>query len=59
MGLFANMPLALAPGMGINAYFAFSVVGFRGSGKVNYSTALMAVFIEGWVFLILVGNYVF
>lgn len=27
MGLFANMPIALAPGMGLNAYFAFTVVG--------------------------------
>jgi hypothetical protein len=33
MGLFANMPIALAPGMGLNAYFAYTVVGFHGSGK--------------------------
>lgn len=32
MGLFANLPIALAPGMGLNAYFAFTVVGFHGSG---------------------------
>jgi hypothetical protein len=28
MGLFANMPIALAPGMGLNAYFAYTVVGY-------------------------------
>ena len=32
MGLFANMPIACAPGMGLNAYFAYTVVGFHGSG---------------------------
>ncbi len=108
MGAFANMPLALAPGMGLNAYFAYNVVGYRGTGTVScrqfapmtphqydlrrsdaaalrqpeptwpctcvppitltffarqssrtvlmqlpYSTALAAVFIEGWVFVIL------
>lgn len=35
MGLIANMPLAVAPGMGINAYFAYTVVGFYGTGKVR------------------------
>jgi AGZA family xanthine/uracil permease-like MFS transporter len=35
MGAFANMPLALAPGMGLNAYFAYNVVGYRGSGNVR------------------------
>jgi AGZA family xanthine/uracil permease-like MFS transporter len=29
MGLFANMPLGLAPGLGVNAYFAYSQVGFN------------------------------
>jgi AGZA family xanthine/uracil permease-like MFS transporter len=33
MGLFANLPIALAPGMGLNAYFAYTVVGFHGSGQ--------------------------
>ena len=33
MGLGANMPVALAPGMGLNAYFS-AVVGYRGSGMV-------------------------
>ncbi|KAJ5199734.1 Xanthine/uracil/vitamin C permease [Penicillium cf. griseofulvum] len=51
MGFFANLPIALAPGMGLNAYFAYTVVGPRGSGMVSYSTALTAVFVEGWVFL--------
>jgi hypothetical protein len=37
MGLFANMPIALAPGMGLNAYFAYTVVGFHGSGTSSYT----------------------
>ena len=32
MGLFANLPIALAPGMGLNAYFAYTVVGYHGTG---------------------------
>ncbi|CAI7656406.1 unnamed protein product [Penicillium pancosmium] len=57
MGLFANLPIALAPGMGLNAYFAYTVVGHHGSGLVPYSVALTAVFVEGWVFfgLTLIG----
>ncbi|XP_010490154.1 PREDICTED: adenine/guanine permease AZG1 [Camelina sativa] len=51
MGLMANLPLALAPGMGTNAYFAYTVVGFHGSGSISYRTALAAVFIEGLIFL--------
>ncbi|KIV89895.1 hypothetical protein PV10_07255 [Exophiala mesophila] len=53
MGLFANMPIALAPGMGLNAYFAYTVVGFHGSGLVPYQVAVTAVFVEGWVFVAL------
>lgn len=53
MGLTANLPLALAPGMGLNAYFTYDVVGFRGSGKVSYENALFATFIEGFIFLAL------
>lgn len=53
MGLFANLPLALAPGMGTNAYFAYTVVGFHGSGNVSYQAALAAVFIEGLIFLLI------
>ncbi|EUC31747.1 hypothetical protein COCCADRAFT_6421 [Bipolaris zeicola 26-R-13] len=51
MGLFANMPIALAPGMGLNAYFAYTVVGFHGTGMVPYEVALTAVFVEGFVFV--------
>ena len=43
MALFTNYPFALAPGMGLNAYFAYTVVGSRGYG---WQTALAAVFIE-------------
>ncbi|KAI7823124.1 permease family-domain-containing protein [Kickxella alabastrina] len=53
MGVFANLPIALAPGMGLNAYFAYTVVGFHGSGKVSYRNALSAVFIEGIIFFVL------
>ncbi|SAM09664.1 hypothetical protein [Absidia glauca] len=53
MGSFANLPLGLAPGMGLNAYFTYTVVGYHGSGKVSYETALAAVFIEGLIFLVL------
>ena len=37
--------------MGLNAYFAYQVVGFRGSGKLSYQLALAAVFVEGFVFI--------
>jgi AGZA family xanthine/uracil permease-like MFS transporter len=50
MGLVANVPLALAPGMGLNAYFAFTVVGQMG---VPWPVALGCVFISGLAFLIL------
>lgn len=53
MGVFANMPIALAPGMGLNAYFTYQVVGFHGSGTVSYRLALTAVFVEGLVFVAL------
>ncbi|KAF9436219.1 hypothetical protein BGZ76_004544 [Entomortierella beljakovae] len=53
MGLFANLPLGVAPGMGLNAYFTYTVVGFHGSNKIKYETALAAVFIEGILFVIL------
>lgn len=48
MGLLANFPIALAPGMGLNAYFTFSVV--LGLG-VSWQAALGAVFISGCIFL--------
>jgi AGZA family xanthine/uracil permease-like MFS transporter len=50
MGLYANIPLALAPGMGLNAYFAFTVVGQMG---VPWQVALGCVFISGVAFLVL------
>ncbi|PON79037.1 AzgA purine transporter [Parasponia andersonii] len=53
MGIFANLPLALAPGMGTNAYFAYTVVGYHGSGNVSYESALTAVFMEGLIFLLI------
>ncbi|PGH20391.1 hypothetical protein AJ80_03536 [Polytolypa hystricis UAMH7299] len=51
MGLFANLPIALAPGMGLNAYFSYNVVGWHGTGPVSYELALTAVFVEGFVFV--------
>lgn len=39
--------------MGLNAYFAYQVVGIRGSGSVPYSLALTAVFVEGFIFVLL------
>jgi adenine/guanine/hypoxanthine permease len=51
MALFANYPIAIAPGMGLNAYFAYSVVG--GGHNINYETAFAAVFIAGIIFVIL------
>ncbi|MCA9548044.1 MAG: NCS2 family permease, partial [Myxococcales bacterium] len=47
MGLLARHPFALAPGMGLNAYFAFTVVG---QGQVAWQAALGAVFLSGLVF---------
>ncbi|KAG1462917.1 hypothetical protein G6F46_000637 [Rhizopus delemar] len=53
IGTFANLPLGMAPGMGLNAYFTYTIVGYHGSGKVPYETALAAVFIEGVIFFVL------
>src|SRR5580698_1942878 len=50
MGGFARYPIALAPGMGLNAYFTYSVV--KGMG-IPWQTALGAVFLSGVAFLIL------
>lgn len=50
MALFANYPFALAPGMGLNAYFAYTVV--LGMGY-PWQAALAAVFTEGIVFIVL------
>jgi adenine/guanine/hypoxanthine permease len=50
MGLWANYPIALAPGMSLNAYFTYSVVIGRG---VDWQTALGIVFLSGILFLLL------
>lgn len=50
MGILANYPFALAPGMGLNAFFAFSVV--IGLG-VSWQIALAAVLVEGLIFIAL------
>lgn len=50
MALLANYPFALAPGMGLNAYFAYSVV--IGMGY-SWQIALFAVFVEGVIFIVL------
>ena len=50
MGLYANWPVGLAPGMGLNAFFTYTVVGTMG---YHWETALGAVFISGVLFMIL------
>ncbi|MBY5164031.1 NCS2 family permease [Salsipaludibacter albus] len=50
MALWANLPFALAPGLGLNAYFAFTVVGGLG---YSWQTALGAVFVSGLLFLVI------
>ncbi len=50
MGVWAKLPFALAPGMGINSFFAFSLV--LGSG-LSWQTALAAVFLSGVIFVLL------
>ena len=50
MALFANYPFALAPGLGLNAYFAYTICGQMG---YSWQFALFAVFVEGLVFVVL------
>lgn len=50
MALLANYPFALAPGLGLNAYFAYTVCGEMG---YSWQIALLAVFIEGLIFVVL------
>ena len=50
MGLWANWPVALAPGMGLNAYFTYTVIFTDG---YSYQQALTAVLVSGVVFIIL------
>jgi AGZA family xanthine/uracil permease-like MFS transporter len=51
MGLFVNFPVALAPGMGLNAYFATVVLSSQ--GQFTYQMGLAAVFISGLIFILL------
>ncbi|WP_100330487.1 NCS2 family permease [Bacillus xiapuensis] len=51
MGLLANYPIAIAPGMGLNVYFTVSVVGAH--ENISYMTAFSAVFVAGLLFIIL------
>ncbi|WP_322630257.1 NCS2 family permease [Brevibacillus borstelensis] len=51
MGLWANYPIAIAPAMGLNAYFAYSVV--KAEGALTYTVAFSAVFVAGVVFVLL------
>ncbi|KUK38950.1 MAG: MFS transporter, purine transporter family [Synergistales bacterium 54_24] len=55
MGLYANYPFALAPGMGLNAFFAFTVVIGM---KVSWQTALAAVLLDGILFILLTASRV-
>lgn len=51
MGLFVNFPVALAPGMGLNAYFATVII--SSGGAITWQMALTAVFISGIIFILL------
>ncbi|MFD0672280.1 NCS2 family permease [Cohnella sp. GCM10027633] len=54
MGLFVNFPVAVAPGMGLNAYFASVILSSQASGSpVTFEIALTAVFISGLIFILL------
>src|SRR5699024_1545908 len=53
MALLANWPVAMAPGMGLNAFFAFTIVGAMG---YTWQQALGAVFISGVIFVILTAT---
>ena len=50
MALLANYPFALAPGLGLNAFFAYTICGTMG---YSWQFALLAVFIEGLIFIVL------
>ena len=55
MGVFANYPMALAPGMGLNAFFAYYVCGVL---HLHWTVALGAVFFSGILFLILTISHI-
>ncbi|CAM2923425.1 NCS2 family permease [Paenibacillus sediminis] len=50
MALFANYPIVIAPAMGLNAYFTYSVIGGHG---ISYAVGFSAVFISGIIFLLI------
>ena len=52
LALFANYPIAIAPGMGLNAFFTYTVV-IGSNGEINYLTAFSAVFVAGIIFILL------
>lgn len=59
MGIFVNFPVALAPGMGLNAYFATVIVSTAGSDHpITWQMALTAVFISGIVFFLLTVTHI-
>ncbi|KAF2757015.1 purine transporter [Pseudovirgaria hyperparasitica] len=53
MGLASNLPVGVAPAMSLNAYLAYQVVGYHGSGQISYQMAMTAVFVEGFIFIAL------
>eukprot|EP00439_Symbiodinium_sp_Y106_P066693 s1084_g10.t3 len=52
MALWANLPFGLWPGMGMNAYFAYTIVGFKGTQNA-VKKVMMAVTVEGVIFIIM------
>lgn len=52
MALCANYPIAVAPGMGLNAYFTYTVV-LASNGEITYLTAFSAVFVAGLLFILI------
>ena len=53
IGFFANLPLAICPGIGINVYFAYQVIGTLGRGSLTWEQGMVCIFIEGWIFTLL------
>ena len=62
MALWANLPFGLWPGMGMNAYFAYTIVGFKG-GQNAVKKVMLAVTVEGVIFILMsaldIRRYVF
>ena len=52
-GALANLPLALAPGIGVNAYVAYQVIGVFGRGELTYEQTMATIFVESWIFILL------